>query len=215
MKKINILSFDCADKSLAVCYLTINYDVLNLLLILLKDGELNLLIVKIVNILLENIITIHKIKVYNNVKCKNDDNVKGRTIGLINSLNKVDCFIEKLVPKIGQVDLVLVEYQMPMNVKSRTVMSQIMLWYIKKGIRVEAPGPSLKNKIYFNKDLTYSKFINRYNTRYVANKNHCKYNFLYWLKLNNLEHLINDINKKNIDDVADSFMQIFGWLLNN
>ena len=38
--------------------------------------------------------------------------------------------------------------------------------------------------------------------------------FLYWLKLYNLEHLIKDNNiaKKNIDDIADAFMQIWGWL---
>ena len=57
--------------------------------------------------------------------------------------------------------------------------------------------------------------MERYASKYTANKNHTKANFLYWLKLNKLENLIKDNNiaKKNIDDVADSFVQIYGWLL--
>ena len=69
-----------------------------------------------------------------------------------------------------------------------------------------------KNKIYFNKELQHSRFIQKYNNNYIANKNHTKQNFLYLLNKYNLEYIIKKIKKKNLDDLADSFMQIIAYI---
>ncbi len=71
---------------------------------------------------------------------------------------------------------------------------------------------SYKNLIYFDKTLIHSNFIKKYANNYLANKNHTKYNFLYFLKSFNLMHLIKNIKKKNYDDIADSFMQIIAYV---
>jgi hypothetical protein len=62
--------------------------------------------------------------------------------------------------------------------------------------------------------LAHGTFTEKYASKYTANKNHCKANFLYWLKLYSLDGLLkeNGIEKKNVDDIADAFMQMFGWL---
>ena len=71
---------------------------------------------------------------------------------------------------------------------------------------------SYKNKIYFNNELKHSTFIQKYSNNYLANKNHTKSNFLYFLKTFKLEYVIDKIKAKNIDDLADSFMQIFAFI---
>ena len=71
-------------------------------------------------------------------------------------------------------------------------------------------GPSLKNKVYID-NLQHCYFMEKYTTKYSANKTHTKANFLKWLELNGVE-MSKDIKKKNYDDIADAFMQIFGWL---
>ena len=69
-----------------------------------------------------------------------------------------------------------------------------------------------KNKIYFSEDLHYSNFIKRYKNNYTANKQHTKHNFLYFLKTYNLMHIVDKVKKKNLDDLADSFMQIISFI---
>ena len=110
--------------------------------------------------------------------------------------------------------LVLVEYQMSANDKSRCISQQIIYHYVDI-CEVVLVGPSLKNKICLSVDnsLSHSTFMEKYSSKYIANKNHAKANFLYWLALNNCSHLIaeNQIKKRNIDDIADAFMQILGF----
>ena len=58
----------------------------------------------------------------------------------------------------------------------------------------------------------YSYFINKYAKAYDANKAHSKNNFLYWTKYKNIEYMIKDIKKKNLDDIADSCNMILAWI---
>jgi len=58
-------------------------------------------------------------------------------------------------------------------------------------------------------------FLNKYMNNYTANKNHTKTNFLYYLKQNNLLELLNNINKKNYDDISDSFIQAIAYIYLN
>ena len=74
-------------------------------------------------------------------------------------------------------------------------------------------GPSLKNKIELDNSKPRSFFIDKYAKLYDANKAHSKSNLLWWLKMNNKENMLTGIKKKNIDDVADSFIQAFAWSL--
>lgn len=142
---------------------------------------------------------------------------------------------------------VLLEYQMGPNDKSRNVGSQILYNYsqkndinfnsiiiqdkinelyknnISKNIDLdyitEIIGPSLKNKINFDKNKNYQYFMNKYTNKYNANKKHSTHNLLTWIKFkkktkinNNIYDKINKVPKKNLDDIADSITMALAWL---
>ena len=73
---------------------------------------------------------------------------------------------------------------MSVNDKSRCVSQQLVYHYTNM-YTVELVGPSLKNKVCFSKDdsLRHSTFMEKYASKYTANKNHAKANFLYWVKI--------------------------------
>ena len=148
---------------------------------------------------------------------------------------------------------VLLEYQMGPNDKSRNVCSQILYNYSqnnkynfkslnhqpnllnteniinfnKINYTVDIVGPSLKNKINLDDNKTHQFFLNKYSTKYDANKKHSICNLLSWInhkidnldKLNtpnkNIYNLIKIVPKKNLDDIADSINMTLAWLKYN
>lgn len=157
-----------------------------------------------------------------------------RTSRLKAYLHLVDCEFKKIAGCANEPVKVLLEYQMGPNDKSRVVGSQVLFHYSntdtdftnsmnsclsindehdsKKIYDIEILGPSLKNKINLlnNKDHTF--FMKKYSKPYNANKAHSKANFLQWIKNNKVEPMIKNINKKNIDDIADSVTMTLAWL---
>lgn len=129
---------------------------------------------------------------------------------------------------------VLLEYQMGANDKSRNVCSQLLYHYSTTDTKfkqtditnstdymgritstaydIEIVGPSLKNKINFDKDKTMGFYTKKYAKKYDANKNHSKDNFLYWIRYWKLDKMIANIPKKNIDDIADSVNMAIAWV---
>jgi hypothetical protein len=191
---MHILSFDCANRSLAVCFMSININTTGI-----RQTE--------------DDIKIHILKVFDLTKGEKIDTVN-RTVLLKECLNKIDKLVSASKVKPDQI---LVEYQMSANDKSRCVSNGILYHYsCIPDTQVSLVGPTLKNKICFSDDetLDHGTFMEKYASRYTANKNHSKANFLYWLELHKCFNLIeeNKIAKKNIDDIADAFMQIWGWL---
>ncbi len=197
---MNILSFDCANRSLAVCFMTININIMKELTKAQIEKNINLCID-----LINNYAIIHITKVY--------DLTKGKKIDTVTRLNLLKKCLTELDSTLQIVpDYILVEYQMSANDKSRCISNGIVYHYCNQ--QVILVGPSLKNKVWFSDNLKHGVFMAKYSNKYTANKNHTKANFLYWLKIYDLEHLIseNKIAKKNIDDIADAFMQVWGWL---
>jgi hypothetical protein len=131
---------------------------------------------------------------------------------------------------------VLLEYQMGPNDKSRNVCSQILYHYspMDTGFKqttvvlnkyntiiekhksstydIEIIGPSLKNKINLIRDKPLGFYMKKYAKKYDANKNHSKANLLQWVKQKKIEHMMEHIPKKNIDDIADSVNMTLAWL---
>lgn len=129
---------------------------------------------------------------------------------------------------------VLVEYQMGPNNKSNNVFSQILYHYANNdlnfkrtnqhpsiqrkltenilNVSLEIVGPSLKNKINLDKDRPRTYFIEKYAKTYDANKKHSIANMNYFLKSKNSEHMIANVKKKNLDDIADSITMTLAWL---
>lgn len=197
---MRVLSFDCANRSLAVCYATVNENIDRDISNAIAEKNGNRLI-QLVN----NYVNIHLLKVFDLTKGKKCSTIE-RTQALKKCLQNIDLSMPEPPTHV------LVEYQMSANDKSRCVSQQILYHYAGLESQLYLVGPTLKNKVAFSEDLDYGTFISKYASKYTANKNHTKANFLHWLKIYNKLTLIKDIKKKNIDDAADAFMQIIGWL---
>lgn len=125
----------------------------------------------------------------------------------------LDNFKQELKAKNKDIDVktvVLLEYQMSSNYQANAIFNKIYYHFVD--YNPEIISPCYKNKIYFSDDLTYDKFTVKYKNTYSANKSHTKSNFLYFLESFGLKERIKHIKKKNIDDAADSFMQIFAYI---
>ena len=77
---------------------------------------------------------------------------------------------------------------------------------------VELINPNIKNKYHIAPNGAYENFIVKY-SNYTSNKKHCIYNFNYFVENTILDgyNIINNTSNK-IDDVADAFMMIYGYL---
>ena len=124
-------------------------------------------------------------------------------------------YIDNTYLKNIQCYKVLIEYQMGPNFKSNSIGAQILYHYANESNsfkEVEIIGPSLKNKLNFDKIHTYEFFIKKYAKTYTANKKHTEANMLYWLKKYNFYHLLDTIKSNKLDDIADAFMMSLAWL---
>lgn len=214
------LSFDIANKSLATSYIyynnqynkcqTENIKILN---VLEKLNYINNMInnnFKYIYYSVKDLIPDKKLK--NTTIIERSNGLKKYMTELKNIINA--SIINDNIKKI----YVLVEYQLSSNYNANAIYNQIIYEFSNPNPNEEyiyeiiVMNPSYKNKIYFNKELKHSSFIQKYNNNYIANKNHCKANFLYFLNSFNMKKILKNIKSKNIDDLADSFMQIFAYI---
>lgn len=170
-----VFSFDCAIKSLGICIMKIN-----------KPKTI------------DDINTIFDIKYIDSVNLGDYDNPWTTA----KSLKSV---LKKLNKKYGNPDTLLYEFQMNANDKSRMISNFIAYEYSDICKDIRRVMPTLKNKIYFHKDLKHSEFLKKNNSSYTANKKHTTANMKYYFEIFNLELP----NKKKLDDMADAFMMIF------
>lgn len=210
---MRVLSFDCANRSLAICYATITDDAMYARSL---SAALETKDVKKCEELINSYTIVHILKIVDVTKTKTMPPFIKRTSLLKKALSVIDAEILKLDGDAGKgPDTVLIEYQMSLNDKSRCVSQQLAMHYIPVvGVTpaVYSVGPTLKNKVHFAADLDHGGFMEKYSTTYAANKNHARKNLEHWLKIHNHEHFLKNVPKKNWDDLADAFMQIFGWL---
>lgn len=117
-------------------------------------------------------------------------------------------FLNDLDNRVGTNDetIVLVEYQMGPNDKSRGVAWQLIYHY---DVRVIKVGPSLKNQITFDPLCPYQYFLQKYGSRKYANKKHTRHQLIKYLEITGQQDILPD--KKKLDDAADSFLQILGY----
>jgi hypothetical protein len=139
--------------------------------------------------------------------------------------------LKYFLSSIPSADLIIVEYQMGLNTKSRNIMSGIIEYYTNPDPNIVVTGSSditggscspknvvvvgtgLKNSHSFADHLDYSHFAAKYKTSYAANKNHCLSNMLYWMELWEPDQLPLFKSLKKKDDVAEAMMQAIVFLL--
>jgi hypothetical protein len=216
------LSFDVANKSLAVSFLYYNTKNLYNQIALLQNNKKRTELQDSKNYILHiNNLIKDSFKYYYydvkdlipNQKVK-ETNIIDRSNKLKEYLSSIQLFIDNIknTNNISKI-YVLIEYQLASNYNANAIYNQIIYAFSNNELfEIVIMNPAYKNKIYFNLDLQHSRFIQQYANNYIANKNHCKANFLYFLKSFNLEYIVQNIKKKNIDDLADSFMQIFAFI---
>lgn len=206
------LSIDVANKSLAISFL--EYTKINNIINNYKISNISDLIN--INSSLNNIIKYHICEVIDllpNKKVRNC-NILERSNALKEYLINLKLRIEEYITNLNISKIILlIENQPSFNDKSRTAFNQIIYAFSKNDIyKIKVMNPMYKNFIYFSQDLKHYNFIKKYANNYLANKNHTKENFLYFLEKFNMKDKIKKIKKKNYDDIADSFMQIFGYI---
>lgn len=214
------LSFDVANKSLATSFLYYNHNYKSLF----NNKNSNTDVKDIYNNMIETNNTLNNIieYLYFNVedlipgKKVKDTDIIERSIGLKKYMSELKLFIDKSISEKNINEIyVIIEYQLSSNYNANAIYNQIIYEFSQYNsdlYKIIIMNPSYKNKIYFNNNLKHSSFIQKYSNNYLANKNHTKQNFIYFLKIYNLEYVLDNIKAKNIDDLADSFMQIFAFI---
>lgn len=197
------ISFDIANRSLAFTLMTYNDKIIR------EANRSNMSLLEKDRIMKENLI-IHRCEVHDLTDGQKtaNMNIAKKTLRLKSLLSGIEESISKLE---GQVKCLL-EYQMSINKKANVVFSQIYYHFAEYSPIVVKP--MLKNQIKFKPELEYYSFTRQYTNRYCANKAHSKANFIFFFETFGFTSFLKDIKKKNLDDAADSFMQIFGYLSN-
>jgi hypothetical protein len=242
--KHNYLSWDCANRSLAYSYISIDTTVVDRLYQTVTDindlyesycinttncpcdvdeyinileanyndpeflARLNTLIDSAIAICNSHItyISADVIDLLNGKKIKDTTEIQ-RTIMLYNWLKDSPVSTDKI-----QVEYVIIEHQPYTNLKSTVVSSQLAFYYANHN--PVFVSPKLKNNICLGPNMEFDKYLisRKKEASYVARKKHSKDNFLYFIKVRNLHHVIANIPKPYYDDIADSFMQILAYL---
>jgi len=217
MRYTSYLSFDCANKSLAVCKVLYNSE-------WIKD--------------IESIIINTKQEL---TKCKTNDDINSIYINSLKLINKTiddifvldwfdcydlldgkklsDCDVCERVSKLSaclhnidsNIDCVIIEDQFSLNEKSRGVYYCIIYHYINK-CKVITVKPAQKNK-YMNfgaGDLREYRI--KYSSSYSANKHHSKNNLVSYLFSRNMKPIDDRKYQPYLDDIADSFFQVVGYI---
>lgn len=220
MKLINVLSFDCAYRSLAFVYATINIDIADDFFkkkqeVLSRDHgtpELSRVVVELCQ-LADGFITVHKRGVI--------DVLMGARLKDVDDVVKAKLLQKALEDDVGvslpEESIILIEKQpQAINTPSSLVQSQIILYYMMTApsARIVLVPPKEKNKISFAGHLGYASFAGGNRSRYVDNKKHTKTNLEFFLEAFGLSHLFEGIKKANYDDFADAFMQIMVIMVN-
>lgn len=211
--KLYFLSYDCANKSLAVILFSYDMHYKKEVTAMMQSNNCTML-TKIMNInkILNNVIEIFYADVIDicpGIKIKNLNIIQKSNL-FKNAIVDINKHLELLIEQrnLNRVH-VYIERQPTFNVKSSIVYHQLIYEYSNNKIyKIKVMYPMLKNKVTLRPDLAHSSFISYSNNAYRANKNHTKANFLYFIETFGLQNQIKHIKKKNIDDIADAFLQV-------
>jgi hypothetical protein len=199
---INILSFDCAIRTLGYVYARVDLNYLSNIYY-----DINYIGNKHVDI------------IYCGVKDLLDDpKITIKSVPYIQRFDKLYQFLNSL--KISENTIVLLEDQWNINSQSNAIASGIVMYYLSRQIphsHIVSIAPTKKNKIALRDDLTFEKikllFPN--NTKYTRSKRvkyHTIENTKYFAKLYNYTHLFKDIKADKLEHVSDAFMQLYYYV---
>lgn len=214
---MNVLSIDCATKTLGYVYAKINLDYFNNLI------ELNSNMLKYNNVYDKmEIMNSYNEKFIDIIDSGVKDLLNGKKIKEVSYVQRLHLlyeFMESL--NINENSYILLEDQWNLNSQSNVITSAIVMYYTQKGYPVDKIviiSPTKKNKISFHQDLTHASMKLKYpnNTKYNRRKRakkHTEENFKYYLTHFNLMDNIANIKNANLEHIADAFMQMYYFCL--
>jgi hypothetical protein len=233
---MKIISFDSAIKNMGFCYVEYDEEWETKLQILSDKIEPSLdkkdfmkeclALLKEIDKVLSNALVVKYLDVFDTGSASKGHQ---QSLEIAHGLADILLYIDGI---IQNPDCILIEYQMLQNDKSRIMSNQIIYHYINKTAhsstegktksliagnisndrqhKIHIVGCSLKNSIALYKGGSHQNFVSKY-SNYTANKNHTKSNFKRFAELFDVK-----VPKtKKIDDMADAFMMIMGWIANN
>ncbi len=103
---------------------------------------------------------------------------------------------------------VLVEYQMGPNARARVIAAALVALFHDADVRIV--GPSLKNRVAVIPAGRYCYFVEKYKSKYTANKAHTIFNFA---QLETAFGTQIPATKLSRGHLADAVMQIFGYVV--
>jgi len=223
---MRILSFDCANKSLGVCVLTID-DVAKFkaehLEICGRMAERVDEAAAALALMHRQRVCVEHLDVYDTIPGKKlkQTTAMDRARGVRGVLEHLDSVCER-----KSIDHVLVEYQMNANCQSGSVLDCILCWYSgagefasaktgavecgdECGPAVHVVNPKQKRKIFMRDELRHDNFVKQYASNYAVNKAHSRANMETYGRI--FPGILDGIKKKNFDDVGDALMQVLAW----
>ena len=244
-----IFSFDCAIKNLGFCCIEVNTNwskqteliIQEFTQLYSNDDQDSINVLDKIHILVKKTDTlvnsIFQIKYMNIFDLAAEG--KAKETKLTEIVKRLKYILFCLGNQLPKPDIVLIEYQMNANDKSRGICRYIEEYYLPIGgtdatityampeyplyasdisaeliseTKIYIVPPSLKNSYQIDPSIkgAYQTFIEKCNRSYDANKAHAIYNFVYFLQTRNLSHTIKNIPNK-LDDIADAFMQAYSW----
>lgn len=240
-KTENILSWDCANRSLAVVYVSINTNWDNDMLkwcnlVMQEKGEsietLNRLISQGMDIA-KSYAKIHfarSFDVLENVKIKDPSCEKKsknkRTLkrkeGTKIKTSEVDCVTRALAlhQHLCQVDSLIrstginldrVFIEYQMNINKKSGTVCDQLVGYYCSRAQVKIIPPSWKQKVWFGDLNIQYFLENSTRSYNANKAHSKANFVHWCEISRQNRILKGLNSRHLSDIGDAFMQILGW----
>jgi hypothetical protein len=199
---MRVISFDIATKSLAYCVLDMNIGWAGDLLKCKSLEECSDVLSSAVTVLKWDVVDLA-----GGASLKSLDNLsRSRALRVV--LESLDEYTSKQSEEAMEVT-VLLEYQMSANYNANAVYNQVLYHFCEH--KVITVHPTLKNKVWFSKDLKHQSFIAKYANAYTANKAHTRANLEFYCNVFQLE--LPSIKAKNRDDLADAFIQAMHYFV--
>lgn len=222
----DFLGWDCAHKSLAQTQVSINLAIIRNLYdvsigLMSDDIEVISDTMGVMNKMLSEFMIYKSVSVCD-VLC----GVNMKDVSEVDRCQAIHNYLIS-IPEIDLTTIVIIERQnkvgLVVNVPAIMVSSQLMYFYISRGIKTSLINPKSKNKLALAPGLSLKELedieLPRHKTpraaRYAARKNHTKLNFIHLLTVFGQLDVIKGIKKTYLDDVSDSAMEIFAYINEN
>lgn len=219
----DIVSFDCANRTLAYTYARVNMHFGKQLrdyadtitkytmgdLRTYNDQQLRRIAELIVEVmhLCDNFIRIKSCGILD---------VIGANINATDEVFRTRCLndtLSSLNIEFTSDTIVLIENQ-PNCMQSNVIQAQLMMYFCdsSRNCNIILVEPELKNKINLDDSIHMDVYMQHCRDKYQANKMHSAANFLHLVKTFGFTHMLKHIDTK-YDDLADSCMQMYAYLM--